>query len=107
MSRLMRIISDELKILYDTTDDGKNSALMVVRYNDDKTEMTILNEFADEDADQLYWKLTGAKTEPGCMERNIWGKIERGKLLCKDCGHTYDSKAVCSAVKKRRFLVEE
>lgn len=46
-------------------------------------------------------------TEPGCMERNIWGRYEKGKNLCKDCGATYESKCVCHAVEKIYFPVED
>lgn len=45
------------------------------------------------------------KIEPGCIERIVWGKKETGKKLCKDCGATYESHCVCSAVKKKKFLV--
>jgi hypothetical protein len=45
------------------------------------------------------------RIESGCSERNIWGNIETGKKLCRDCGATYESHCVCTAVKKRKFLV--
>ena len=39
----------------------------------------------------------------GCHERTIWGSIERGDLLCKKCGATYDSHCVCSG--KKQFIL--
>lgn len=41
----------------------------------------------------------------GCNERNVWGKIERGPKLCKDCGATYDSHCVCHATKKPKTIM--
>lgn len=43
----------------------------------------------------------------GCTERNVWGKKETGRRLCKDCGATYESRCICHAVKKKKFLVLE
>lgn len=58
--------------------------------------------------DRIKAKATKKKiTEPGCMERNIWGRYEKGKRLCKDCGATYESKCVCNAVEKVYFPVED
>jgi hypothetical protein len=43
--------------------------------------------------------------ESGCDERIVWGKKETGRRLCKDCGTTYESYAVCNAVEKRKYPV--
>lgn len=45
------------------------------------------------------------KIETGCTERNVWGKLETGKRLCRDCGATYESHCICHAVKKKLFVV--
>lgn len=42
----------------------------------------------------------------GCIERNIWGEEkEYGKLLCTNCGVTYDSHCVCHSTNGRNFVI--
>lgn len=42
----------------------------------------------------------------GCTERNNWnGKIDTGLALCKNCGATYESHCVCSAVNGPSFCI--
>lgn len=48
-----------------------------------------------------------SKIEPGCIERNVWGKIEKGHKLCRDCSATYDSHCPCNATKRMAFHIEE
>lgn len=75
---------------------------------EDKAKVTDdVNYYAFLPGDSRDGKHTKIVREPGCMERNIWGKLEKGMLLCKDCGHTYDSKCRCTAVKKMTFEVKE
>ena len=45
--------------------------------------------------------------EPGCVERNVWGKIEKGRKLCRDCSATYDFHCPCTATKRMSFHIKK
>lgn len=48
----------------------------------------------------------GVYHKPGCVERNVWGKVEHGVKLCENCSATYESKAICNATIKKIFRVD-
>lgn len=41
----------------------------------------------------------------GCTERKTWGEKEYGKLLCVNCGTTYESHCICTSVNGRNFVI--
>jgi hypothetical protein len=101
-----RITAQNIMARYDLSDNDKLFMIFQL-YKDDLKE----------DYSQLYYALLGwsdslklrtdVKLEPGCDERNVWGKKETGQLLCKNCSATYESKAICQAVERKYFLVKE